>query len=207
MEYIAYSSMFVAYEEANGQAEKFDYEFPKFDLGWKKSLKSSAWLSLVGFMVFFSAITQISTAFGAYVRTNGSCLNVRVDPSINSRIVDCISNGTRIPNTGRVNGFVRVSTNRYVAARWVGNTYNTRPGNSINGGVGNRFTLSLGSRGRAVSEVQKALGVNPTGYYDYTTVQVVQQFQQRNNLLVDGIVGPQTRSALFGANTTNQGYL
>jgi hypothetical protein len=58
MEYIAYSSMFVAYEEANGQAKKFDYEVPKFDLGWKKSLKSSAWLSLVGLWCFLALLLK-----------------------------------------------------------------------------------------------------------------------------------------------------
>jgi len=208
MEYIAYSSMFVAYEEANGQAKSIDYEFPKFDLDWKKSLKSSVWLSLAGFIVFFTAITQVSAALGAYVRTNGSCLNVRVSPYTSSSVVDCIPNGTRITSTGRANGFVRLSRNRYVAARWVGDTYNPRSNNPTSAGVGGRITLSYGSRGSAVSQVQRRLGINPTGYYGNTTIGLVRQFQANNGLRVDGIVGPQTRSALFGSySTVDEGYL
>ncbi|WP_414753171.1 peptidoglycan-binding domain-containing protein [Anabaena sp. CCY 9910] len=209
MEFIAYSSMFIANQEANGQAD-IDYELPKINLNLPKLFKSSAWLSLTGFIVFFTAITQVSAAFGAYVRTNGSCLNVRVSPYIGSRIVDCIPNGVRINNNGRVNGFVRLSRNRYVAARWVGGSYNynNRPNNPNYGGVGGRFTLSYGSRGSAVSQVQRRLGINPTGYYGNTTVQLVREFQANNNLLVDGVVGPQTRRALFNTySSVDEGYL
>lgn len=212
MEYIAYSSMFIAYAEANTQTESTDYELPKFgvkfDLDWKKSSKSSPWLSLVGFMAFFTVITQVSAALGAYVRTNGSCLNVRANPYVGSRIVDCIPNGVRITSTGRVNGFVRLSSNRYVAARWVGNTYNSSPGRPYYGGVGGRIVLSIGSRGTAVSQVQRRLGINPTSYYGDTTARLVRQFQANNNLLVDGVVGPQTRRALFNRySTVDEGYL
>jgi peptidoglycan hydrolase-like protein with peptidoglycan-binding domain len=204
MEYLAYSSMVIANEEANGQAEYIDYEFPKFDLNWQKLLKSSAWLSLAGCMVFLSAITQAPAALGAYVRTNGTCLNVRVDPNPNSKVVDCLPNGTKIDTTGTVNGFARLSTNRYVSARWVGNmstaTRPTKPMN--NAGVGGRVTLSLGSRGQAVSEVQKVLGINATGYYGPVTARRVREFQANNKLRVDGVVGAETRSALFRTAST-----
>ncbi|MBD2364138.1 peptidoglycan-binding protein [Anabaena minutissima FACHB-250] len=206
MEYLAYSSMVIANEEANGQAEYIDYEFPKFDLNWHKLLKSSAWLSLAGCMVLFSAITQTPAALAAYVRTNGTCLNVRVDPNPKSKVVDCLPNGTQIATTGTVNGFARLSTNRYVSANWVGSmsttstTSPTKPMNSA--GVGGRVTLTVGSRGQAVSEVQKVLGINATGYYGPVTARRVREFQANNKLRVDGIVGPQTRTALFRTAST-----
>lgn len=198
MEYIAYSSMVIANEEANGQAEYIDYEFPKFDWNWQKFFKSSAWLSLAGCMVFLTSITQAPAALAAYVTTNGSCLNVRLQPTTKSKVVDCLPNGTNITATQTVNGFVRLSANRYVSAKWVGNMSTTRPNRpNHGGGVGGRVTLSLGSRGQAVAEVQKVLGVNPTGYYGPVTARRVREFQSNNNLRVDGIVGPETRSALF----------
>ncbi|HIK03808.1 MAG TPA: peptidoglycan-binding protein [Trichormus sp. M33_DOE_039] len=203
MEYIAYSSMVIANEEANGQAEYIDYEFPKFDWNWQKLLKSSAWLSLAGWMVFLTAITQAPSALAAYVRTNGSCLNVRLQPSMDSKVVDCLPNGTNITTAQTVNGFVRLSANRYVSAKWVGDMSTTRPNQPNNsGGVGGRVTLSLGSKGQAVSEVQKVLGINPTGYYGPVTARRVREFQSNNDLRVDGIVGPETRSALFKTAST-----
>ncbi|WP_197480092.1 MULTISPECIES: peptidoglycan-binding protein [unclassified Anabaena] len=201
MEYIAYSSMVIANEEANGQAEYIDYELPKIDWNWTKLVKSSAWLCLAGFMAFFTAIAQSQAALSAYVRTNGTCLNVRVEPNINSKVVDCLPNGTQITTMGTTNGFAKLSNNRYVAARWIRNQSSTRNPNRPNRhntrGVGGRVNLSLGARGAAVTEVQKILGIQPTGYYGPVTARRVREFQANNNLRVDGIVGPATRTALF----------
>ncbi|MCF4966140.1 peptidoglycan-binding protein [Nostoc sp. CMAA1605] len=203
MEYIAYSSMVIANEEANGQAEYIDYEFPQFNWNWQKLLKSSAWLSLAGCMVFFAAITQTQSAVAAYVRTNGSCLNVRIQPEMDAKVVDCLPNGTNITSTQTVNGFVRLSANKYVSAKWVGDMSATRPNKpNNNAGVGGRVTLSLGSRGAAVAEVQKVLGINPTGYYGPVTARRVREFQGNNDLRVDGVVGPETRTALFSTAST-----
>ncbi|MBD2346021.1 peptidoglycan-binding protein [Anabaena subtropica] len=196
MEFIAYSSMVIANKEANGQAEYLEYELPKFNFSWGKLFKSSAWLSVAGLMVLFTTLTQVNAALGAYVRTNGSCLNVRTSPSTNARVIDCIPNGTQINTMGSVNGFTRLSRNRYVAARWVSGTSGGRPINP-GPGVGGTVTLSFGSRGPAVSAVQRALGVQPTGYYGAVTVRRVRQFQANNGLRTDGVVGPQTRNALF----------
>jgi peptidoglycan hydrolase-like protein with peptidoglycan-binding domain len=206
MEYIAYSSMVIANEEATGQAEYIDYELPKFDWNWQKFLKSSAWLSLAGFMVFFTVVAQAQAAVTSYVRTNGTCLNVRVDPNINSKVVDCLPNGTKITTVGTTNGFTQLSNNRYVSTRWISNRTATntpnRPNRPITGGVGGRVNLGLGSRGSAVSAVQKVLGIQPTGYYGPVTARRVREFQANNNLRADGIVGPETRTALFGNNST-----
>jgi len=66
--------------------------------------------------------------------------------------------------------------------------------------------LKIGSRGDAVSNVQQELlergyfNHSVTGYYGTITKAAVIEFQKDNNILVDGIVGPQTREKLFGAN-------
>lgn len=63
--------------------------------------------------------------------------------------------------------------------------------------------LKTGSRGDAVSEVQSALlekgyfNHTVTGYYGSITENAVINFQRDNKILVDGIVGPQTRGRLF----------
>ncbi|MEA5514637.1 peptidoglycan-binding protein [Nodularia sp. UHCC 0506] len=219
---MAYSHISMANEEGN---ENIEYNLPNFQLEWKKLfkptaivtdqadnspkfqfhwinfLKSSAWLALAGISVFFATVTHAQSTSTSYVRTNGSCLRVREDANLRSRTLDCLPNGTQITTTEIINGFVRLSPNRFVSARWVGSTPNNRPATPT--GTGGPVILSLGSRGAAVTEVQRALGVQQTGYYGPTTTRVVREFQARNNLRVDGIVGPQTRSAIF--RNANQG--
>jgi Transglycosylase-like domain/Putative peptidoglycan binding domain len=62
--------------------------------------------------------------------------------------------------------------------------------------------LSQGSSGSSVASVQKALGETPTGYFGSQTGQDVRNFQSQRGLAVDGIVGPQTRGALFGSGSS-----
>lgn len=57
-------------------------------------------------------------------------------------------------------------------------------------------TLSSGSSGSAVKALQAALGVKQTGTFTASTLRAVKKFQRKNGLAVDGIVGPQTASAL-----------
>jgi hypothetical protein len=65
--------------------------------------------------------------------------------------------------------------------------------------------LSKGSQGNGVSEVQRALGIPGTGAFDERTEQNVRVFQRRNGLMVDGIVGPQTRAALGLGGSSSTG--
>ncbi|MDQ3890988.1 MAG: peptidoglycan-binding protein [Actinomycetota bacterium] len=61
----------------------------------------------------------------------------------------------------------------------------------------NPSLLKLGSRGAAVRDVQRALGITVDGIFGPQTRAAVRAFQARHGLLVDGIVGPQTRGVLF----------
>ena len=76
------------------------------------------------------------------------------------------------------------------------------------GSGGSAALLAQGSRGPEVAAVQRALGMpgrSVTGVFDGRTAATVKLFQQRNGLLVDGIVGPQTRAALGLGAPAGQG--
>jgi peptidoglycan hydrolase-like protein with peptidoglycan-binding domain len=57
-------------------------------------------------------------------------------------------------------------------------------------------TLHHGDRGRSVQRLQHGLHIGADGVFGRGTVRAVKRFQRRHGLLVDGIVGPQTRGAL-----------
>ncbi|MBN3897080.1 MAG: peptidoglycan-binding domain-containing protein [Nostoc sp.] len=220
MEYLAYSHMFIAQEEASGNT---GYNLPKSQwnwkklfkssdivitkeepsgitkpqFNWKKLLKSSAWLALAGIGVLLVAVTQIEMSSAAYVKTNGSCLRIRTGPSSNYSYVDCVPNGATLPAIERYeNGFARLSTGRYVFARWIGDKPNN-PAVTTPGGVGGSIILTPNSKGQLVRDVQTALGnLTVDGIYGQETVSRVRSFQASKGLLVDGVVGPETRSAL-----------
>jgi peptidoglycan hydrolase-like protein with peptidoglycan-binding domain len=194
MEYMAYSHIFTAYE---GLAGTDVINPPKLEFSWKKLLKSSTWLSLVGIGVFFAAVTQAYAASSAFITTNGSCLRVRTDPSVNSPVVACLANGTRITTTETVNGFAKLSADRYVASKWISQKPQGGSDDNTGSDVSGRVILKVGSRGAAVSKVQKALGdIQVDGKYGPETARRIREFQKSNNLIVDGVVGPETREAL-----------
>lgn len=60
------------------------------------------------------------------------------------------------------------------------------------------MAFKLGSRGDAVAEIQRQLGVTADGVFGPITQAAVTDFQARNGLDVDGVVGPATWTALFG---------
>jgi hypothetical protein len=66
-------------------------------------------------------------------------------------------------------------------------------------------TLSAGSSGTAVSALQSALGVAPTGRFTAATARAVRSFQRHHGLTVDGVVGPQTAAALGLPSSTQAG--
>jgi peptidoglycan hydrolase-like protein with peptidoglycan-binding domain len=70
---------------------------------------------------------------------------------------------------------------------------------------GGSQTLSLGSNGPAVKQLQRKLHVSPTGYYGNETRTAVKHFQKRHGLKADGIAGPATLRAL-GVRATKASY-
>lgn len=194
MEYLAYSQMFIAQEEAS---ENTKYNLPKPQFNWKKLLKSSAWLALAGVGVLLVAASQIQMSSAAYIKTNGSCLRIRTGPSTNYPSVDCVQNGATLPAIENYeNGFARLSKGRYAFARWIGDKPNNPPVTTP-GGVGGSVILTPGSKGQLVKDVQTALGnLTVDGIYGQETVSRIRSFQESKGLLVDGVVGPETRSAL-----------
>jgi hypothetical protein len=67
-------------------------------------------------------------------------------------------------------------------------------------------SLSLGSTGSAVKQLQRKLHVKPvSGYFGQETRGAVKRFQRRRGLKADGIAGPATLRAL-GVKATGAGY-
>lgn len=64
-------------------------------------------------------------------------------------------------------------------------------------------TLKRGSKGDAVSDLQKKLGITADGKFGPGTEKAVKDFQEKNGLKVDGIVGPETLKALDKPATAN----
>lgn len=188
MEYLAYSSMV----DANESKPKF--KLRKINFNVNKVIKSAC-LALASLGLIFTSFGQAQAAVTSFVRTSGSCLRVRSAPSLNAPVVGCLRNGSRLAVVvDTENGFSRLTSGNYVATRYVG----ARPGRGGTPGlgVGGSVTLGLGSEGAAVSQVQRRLGIAPTGFYGTITERTVRNFQINNGLLVDGRVGPQTRIAM-----------
>jgi Putative peptidoglycan binding domain len=194
VEYLAYSSMF----DANQAAEP-EIELPKFTLNFQKLFNhkvfKSTSLALASLALVFATLGEAQAAVRGFVRTSGSCLRVRSNPSLNAPVVGCLPNGSRLAIVvDTENGFSRLTSGNYVATKYV----SARAGgvNTPGTGVGGPVTLNIGDAGAAVSQVQRRLGISPTGYYGSITQRAVRNFQLNNGLLADGRVGPQTRVAL-----------
>lgn len=54
------------------------------------------------------------------------------------------------------------------------------------------MTYKYGSRGEVVKQIQTALHLYPDGIFGRQTEEAVKEFQRKNRLTVDGIVGPAT---------------
>src|SRR3954463_13325447 len=66
-------------------------------------------------------------------------------------------------------------------------------------------TLSVGSSGTAVKQLQRKLRVQATGYYGPQTKRAVKRFQRSRGLAADGVAGPATLRAL-GIRVSSAAY-
>jgi N-acetylmuramoyl-L-alanine amidase CwlA len=57
--------------------------------------------------------------------------------------------------------------------------------------------IRVGSRGKDVQRIQRAVGATPDGVYGPATKRAVQSYQSRHGLAADGIVGPATWAVMF----------
>lgn len=74
-------------------------------------------------------------------------------------------------------------------------------------GLATSSTLTLGARGNAVAQLQRALGIAADGIFGPATLNAVRSFQRQAGLAVDGIAGPATLAALGARRTTRSGTL
>ena len=66
-------------------------------------------------------------------------------------------------------------------------------------------TVSYGSRGSVVKQVQRKVGVSADGIFGPATRSAVKRYQQRKGLVADGIVGPRTASAMGLSGSSSSG--
>ncbi|MBD1929232.1 peptidoglycan-binding protein [Trichocoleus sp. FACHB-90] len=195
METLAYIHLSVAHEEVTLNPDAYEVTLFK-GLNWKPP--SSAWIGLLSAMMALSIVSLANSAMAAYVRTNGSSLKVRSSP--NGAVVGSLRNGTDISLSGRYSGgWAQLSNGNWVSAAWVGGS----SGGGTTGGGSPSGLLRFGISGPGVVSVQNRLrdlgyfSGTSTGYYGSVTTSSVRRFQAANGLRVDGVVGPQTRAALY----------
>ena len=59
-----------------------------------------------------------------------------------------------------------------------------------------KYTLRKGDKGQEVARLQLKVGADPDGNFGSGTQKSVKEYQDDNNLTVDGIAGPHTLGSL-----------
>jgi hypothetical protein len=118
MEALAFTHSYITYENPDS-----DLKLRSFDeLGLK--IPSSAWIGLAGLAVAVSVMSVPAEAHAAYVRTNGSRLNVRCGPGLEYCVGHKLHNGSHVKLTGKYkNGWAQVKGGGWVASQWLGYGY------------------------------------------------------------------------------------
>ncbi|MDB9313643.1 peptidoglycan-binding domain-containing protein [Spirulina sp. CS-785/01] len=157
-------------------------------------LSSGRWV--YGPYTTYGKLSGQSASIQAKVDTpNNSCLNARVGPGTGYDAYTCVSDGAALkPVVASRGNWLQLSS-----GGWVYGPYTT----TGSGGTGGTIILKPGQTGTPVRDVQ--LRLQSLGYYDGAidsiygpkTTNAVKEFQRAKGLMVDGIVGPNTRQALF----------
>jgi Putative peptidoglycan binding domain len=192
MEALICTEAYAAYEETIG----IEYELPAMTWDWKQ-IPRSTWLGSLTAGVLLATLSGVNPAFALRVNTpHGGCLHARGGPGTQFSSEVCVPNGaTLLPVTKRTGSWLQLSS-----GRWVYGPYTT-DGNS---GTGGTVLLRKGARGETVRKVQLRLldfgysigASGADGIYGNGTENAVRQFQAKNGLPVDGIVGSRTLKVL-----------
>nr|WP_323741866.1 peptidoglycan-binding domain-containing protein [Salinibacillus xinjiangensis] len=59
------------------------------------------------------------------------------------------------------------------------------------------YLIQVGSEGKDVQRIQRAVSVTPDGIFGPVTEKAVKKYQRRHGLKVDGLVGPKTWAMMF----------
>lgn len=185
MEALICTETYAAYEKTTGT----EYELPPLTLDWKQISVTAG--------VLLATLGGVNPAFALRVNTpNGGCLHARSGPGTQFSSEVCVRNGaTLLPVANRTGSWLQLSS-----GRWVYGPYTT-DGNSSTGGV---TLLRKGTRGETVRKVQLRLldfgysvgASGADGIYGNGTERAVRQFQAKNGLSADGIVGSRTLKLL-----------
>ncbi|MBW4589836.1 hypothetical protein G7B40_028165 [Aetokthonos hydrillicola Thurmond2011] len=125
MEYLGYANIIRA---NNGEIIDTSCYLPPLKLDLNKNFKSACLgFGGIGVLLTLTAQPQIASAYYGrptyYVRTNGSCLNVRRYPSLHAPVIDCLSNGTQLPPIIlERHGFVQLASRHWVSDYWISKT-------------------------------------------------------------------------------------
>jgi len=65
-------------------------------------------------------------------------------------------------------------------------------------------TIKLGSKGEDVKVLQKYLGINPDGDFGTKTLLKVKEWQLKNGLVADGVIGPKSWNIILQKQTSNK---
>jgi len=174
----------------------------RYQNGWAQ-LTDGTWVA--GNLINSQPVVgHVSGAAIAYIAPPpGYNVNIRSGPGIGFPAVNTLAPGTAITLTGRYqNGWAQLTDGTWVAGNLI------RVGQPVTQPapfVEQPAVLRVGSQGTAVGDLQRRLQVLgylptnfvPDGYFGASTEQAVREFQQRNRLVVDGILGPQTRSVIY----------
>lgn len=214
MEALAYLHLCTAREEAEANPDAGKLTLFE-NLNWQ--LPCSAWIRLTSVLIAISILSLSSSSFAytATVKTNGSPLNVRTGPGMGYRVVDTLSNGTRISLNGdRSDSWSQLSRVRnWVSSYWI--SHPSRGGLHSNSGTGRHYSSSTTSSIRYspyVASLQKRLRDlgyftgRVTGFYGSKTDSAVKRYQTASGVPAYGIDGLVAQGGEGPGNTTPIAY-